>query len=218
MKQKFFIPDFTRVIDKRYQKQENKMKIYDISQELTGCVVYPGDITPQKELASDMEKGALYNLTNISFCTHNGTHIDAPFHFVKDGRKVNEIPLEKFIGPCYVICHKGDFTKQDAETLTADMCSEAKKRILISGDATVTSGAAEVFANKGIYLLGNESQTVGPEDSPMQVHKILLEKDVVLLEGIRLFGIKEGEYFLCAQPVNIEGSDGAPCRAVLIEF
>ena len=193
------------------------MKIYDISQELIGCEVYSGDISPEKELVSDMAKGDLYNLTNISFCTHNGTHIDAPFHFIKDGKGINEISLHKFIGPCCVVCHNGDFTEQDAENLTKVM-SEAKKRILISGNATVTAGAAKVFAEKGVLLVGNESQTVGPENAPMEVHKILLEKEVVLLEGIRLSGIKEGEYFLCAQPINISGSDGAPCRAVLIEF
>ena len=78
--------------------------------------------------------------------------------------------------------------------------------------------AARVFADKGIYLLGNESQTVGPEDAPMEVHKILLSKDVVLLEGLRLSNIEQGEYFLSAAPINIAGSDGAPCRAVLIKF
>ena len=75
-----------------------------------------------------------------------------------------------------------------------------------------------MFADKGIYLLGCELQSVGPEASPMAVHKILLKKEVVLLEGLRLNNIDDGEYFLCAPPVNIAGSDGAPCRAVLIKF
>ena len=194
------------------------MKIYDISQELTECVVFPGDMAPEKELVSDMSKGDLYNLTNISLCTHNGTHIDAPCHFINEGKAVDEIPLEKFIGPCCVICHNGDFTAQDIQKIFGDKKEDFPKRILISGDATVTADAAKVFADKGIYLLGNESQTVGPEDAPMEVHKILLGKDVVLLEGLRLSGIEQGEYFLSAAPVNIAGSDGSPCRAVLIEF
>ena len=194
------------------------MKIYDISQELTGCNVYPGDITPQKELVSDMTKGDLYNLTNISICTHNGTHADAPVHFINGGKAIDYIPLEKFIGPCYVVCHSGDFTAHHAQKLINDREGNFLKRILISGNATVTADAAKVFAENEIYLLGNESQTVGPELSPMEVHKILLEKEVVLLEGLRLAGIKQGEYFLSAAPLNIAGSDGAPCRAVLIEF
>ena len=192
------------------------MKIYDISQELMGCVVYPGDKAPEKELVCDMKQGDLYNLTNISLCTHNGTHIDATFHFIKDGKTVNNIPLKKFIGECVVVCHRGEFTAQDARELVEQ--ENFPKRILIKGDASVTEDSAKVFADKGIYLLGCEAQSVGPEASPMAVHKILLEKEVVLLEGLRLKGIKEGEYFLCGAPVNIAGSDGAPCRAVLIRF
>ena len=57
------------------------MKIYDISQEVFGCVVYPGDPEPKKEVLSRMSDGALYNLTALSMCCHNGTHVDAPFHF-----------------------------------------------------------------------------------------------------------------------------------------
>lgn len=191
------------------------MKIYDISQELTGCEVYPGDRVPEKELVSDMTKGDLYNLTNISLCAHNGTHIDAPFHFLESGNAVNDIPLQKFVGPCVVVYHDGEFTGHHAMELIKD---NSVKRILIGGNATVTASAAKVFADNEIYLLGNESQTVGPEQSPMEVHKILLSKDVVLLEGIRLSGVKPGEYFLFAAPINIAGSDGAPCRAVLVNF
>ncbi len=192
------------------------MKIYDISQELMGCVVYPGDKAPEKELVCDMKQGDLYNLTNVSLCTHNGTHIDAPFHFIKDGKTVNNIPLEKLIGECVVVCHRGEFTAQDARELVEQ--ENFPKRILIKGDASVTEDSAKVFADKGIYLLGCEAQSVGPEASPMAVHKILLKKEVVLLEGLRLNNIEDGVYFLCAQPVNIAGSDGAPCRAVLIRF
>ena len=194
------------------------MKIYDISQELTECAVFPGDKSPEKEVVSDMSKGDLYNLTNISLCTHNGTHIDAPFHFINDGKRVDDIPLEKFIGPCCVVYHEGDFTEQHIKNLIEDKFEDFPKRILISGKATVTADAARVFAEKGIYLLGNESQTVGPEDAPMEVHKILLSKEVVLLEGLRLSHIEQGEYFLSAAPINIAGGDGSPCRAVLIKF
>ena len=73
-----------------------------------------------------------------------------------------------------------------------------------------------MFAAAGIYLLGNESQTVGPEHAPMKVHLILLEAEVVLLEGIRLGEVREGAYTLFAAPINLAGADGAPCRAVLL--
>lgn len=69
----------------------------------------------------------------------------------------------------------------------------------------------------GILTLGNESQTVGPENAPMEVHLILLGANVVLLEGIRLSEVSEGVYFLNAAPLNLSGPDGSPCRAVLID-
>ena len=81
----------------------------------------------------------------------------------------------------------------------------------------MTADAAEVFAGAGIKLLGNEGQTVGPEEAPMQVHLILLKRGIALLEGIVLTGVPEGHYFLNAAPLNVAGCDGAPCRAYLIE-
>jgi arylformamidase len=80
----------------------------------------------------------------------------------------------------------------------------------------VSEEAAKVFAEAEILLLGNESQTVGPEDAPMAVHLILLGADVILLEGIRLAAVSEGVYLLNAAPLNLSGADGSPCRAVLI--
>ena len=73
-----------------------------------------------------------------------------------------------------------------------------------------------MFAEAGIDLVGNESQTVGPEDAPMQVHLTLLGAEVVLLEGIRLVDVPTGVYLLSAAPISLAGSDGAPCRAILI--
>lgn len=195
------------------------MKIYDISQEIFGCQVYPGDPTPQKRVLSSMEKGDLYNLTAFSMCAHNGTHIDAPFHFIKDGKTVDSIGLDTFIGMAYVAEHNGIVSADDATEMlekAKKQNSDAAKRILIKGDAEVSAEAAKVFAESNILLLGNESQTVGPENAPMEVHLILLGAGVVLLEGIRLSEVSEGVYFLNAAPLNLSGSDGSPCRAVLI--
>ena len=195
------------------------MKIYDISQEIFGCQVYPGDPTPQKRLLYSMEKGILYNLTAFSMCVHNGMHIDAPFHFIKDGKTVDSIGLDTFIGMAYVAEHNGIVSADDATEMlekAKKQNSDAAKRILIKGDAEVSAEAAQVFAESNILLLGNESQTVGPENAPMEVHLILLGAGVVLLEGIRLSEVSEGVYFLNAVPLNLSGSDGSPCRAVLI--
>ena len=195
------------------------MKIYDISQEVFGCQVYPGDPVPEKKVLSSMEKGDLYNLTAFSMCAHNGTHIDAPFHFLKYGKTVDAIDLEAFIGMAYVAEHHGIVSGEDAVEIiekAKEQNPESGKRILIKGDAEVSLEAANVFASEGILLLGNESQTVGPEDAPMAVHQTLLAANVILLEGIRLAEVSEGVYLLNAAPLNLSGADGSPCRAVLI--
>ena len=191
------------------------MKIYDISQEVFSCRVYPRDPKPEKQTLCATEKGDLYNLTAFSMCAHNGTHVDAPFHFLGDGKTVDQVPLSAFVGDCYVARHNGAVT--GAQALAILQKAAGIPRILIAGDSTVTEDAARVFADGGICLLGNESQTVGPEDAPMQVHKCLLAKNVVLLEGVILEGIPEDTYFLSAAPLNLAGADGAPCRAILIK-
>ena len=152
-------------------------------------------------------------------CAHNGTHIDAPRHFIKDGKAVDEIPLEAFVGKAFVAEHHGIVTGDDAKRIIKKARAnepESARRILLKGDLEVSLEAAEAFASSGILLLGNESQTVGPERAPMAVHLALLSANVVLLEGIRLADVSEGVYFLNAAPLNLAGADGSPCRAILI--
>ena len=191
--------------------------IIDISQEVFTCTVYPGDPAPVRSILSSIENGEVCNLTAISMCAHNGTHVDAPFHFIQDGKTIDRISLDCFIGPCWVSRHDGLVTGKDAAAILGKAHNEnADKRILIAGKATVTEEAAKVFADHGVWLVGNESQTVGPEDAPKRVHEILLGSGAVLLEGIVLTDVAEGQYILHAAPLNLGGSDGAPCRAYLI--
>ncbi len=191
------------------------MKVYDISQEVFSCTVYPGDPKPEKQTLCAINAGDLYNLTAFSMCAHNGTHIDAPFHFLKDGKSVESMELHTFVGDCFVVRYEGNITAEDANAILQK--AAGIPRILIAGPVTVTAEAAEVFAARGICLLGNEGQSVGPENAPMQVHKILLGRDIALLEGIVLKNVPEGRYFLSAAPLKLAGADGAPCRAYLIE-
>ena len=191
------------------------MKIYDISQEVFSCAVYPGDPKPEKQALYSTGEGDLYNLTSFAMCAHNGTHVDAPFHFLHNGKTVGQMELAHFVGDCYVARHEGDVTAADAENILKK--ADGAERILIAGNATVSAEAAEVFASGRIKLLGNEGQTIGPEDAPMQVHLILLRREIALLEGIVLNEVPEGRYFLSAAPLNLGGADGAPCRAYLIQ-
>ena len=197
------------------------MKIYDISQEVFGCEIYPGDPKPEKISVSAIENGDLYNLTSFSMCAHNGTHIDAPSHFIKNGKSVDKLSLEKMIGYAIVIEHNGNVSEADAKAFINKMKDDLDmpiSKLLIKGDATVTLEAAKAFVENKLDLIGNESQTVGPMESPMPVHLELLNAEVILLEGINLTNVPEGIYFLNAAPLNLGDSDGAPCRAILIDF
>lgn len=191
--------------------------IYDISQELFSCAVFPGDPAPVRQVLADMSKGDTINLTAFSMCAHNGTHLDAPSHFIEGGKTVDQLDPTAYLGDCCVVRHEGDVTAADALTiLDKALAVGAPQRILIAGKAVVTEAAARVFARARIKLIGNESQTVGPEKSPMAVHLILLGADVVLLEGLVLSHVPEGKYFLTAVPLNLGGCEGAPCRAMLV--
>ncbi len=197
------------------------MKLYDISQEVFSCSVYPGDPAPEQNSLCRITNGDLYNLTAFQMCAHNGTHLDAPFHFYAEGKTIEQLALEACIGVCFVVEHSGELTGTDAASLlelARQAHPEAADRILVKGDILVTEDAARVFADAGILLLGVESQSVGPEDAPMAVHKILLGAEVVLLEGLRLDAVSSGSYLLSAAPLNLAGCDGAPCRAALIEL
>jgi len=196
------------------------MEIYDISQEVFSCAVFPGDSSPERKVLETIKGGSFVNLTGLSMCAHNGTHVDAPYHFYDEGKTVDELDLNKLVGKCFVTFAKGPIGEAEATSIVnkaKKIDSEAAKRILIGGDMYVTIGAAKVFTRSGVVLVGNESQTVGPLNAPAQVHYELLSAEVVLLEGIRLESVEEGVYLLNAAPLNLGGADGAPCRALLIK-
>lgn len=195
------------------------MKIYDISQEVLNCEVYPEDPKPSITFLKETAKGDLYNLSTFEMCSHNGTHIDAPLHFFNDGKSIKDIILEKCVGKCFVIREEeikdAEMTKNTINRLQL-LDKEASKRLLVKGRCDISKEVASILSNS-IDLIGSETQSVGPENVPMAVHLELLRNDVVLLEGIRLNEIKEGIYFLSAAPLNIGIAEGSPCRALLIE-
>lgn len=189
------------------------MKIYDITQELFGGKVYPGDPAPSYERILTIEKGDPCNLTKFQMCAHNATHMDAPAHYYTEGKTIEQVELSSCVGPCSVIdltdCGEAELIKR------LETC---QKRLLIKGDGVVTLERAKLFIRYGIVLVGIEGQSVGPDDSHEPVHFELLGKEVVILEGLVLKEVTVGEYFLSAAPLKLGGSEGAPCRAILLQM
>ena len=190
------------------------MKIFDISQELFTCSVFPGDMAPTKTQVLKLKNKDVCNLTNLMMCAHNGTHVDAPYHFYEDGKTIDQLDLHKVVGEAQVISFDGELREADVDKLLID----SPPRILFKGKTIITLEAAKALNRHGIHLVGVESQTVGPEDAPRDTHLELLGKEVVLLEGIRLMDVPEGTYLLFAAPINLGGCDGAPCRALLVKM
>lgn len=178
------------------------MKIYDITQELFSCQVYPGDTPPTYKQVQALADDKACNLTDISMCSHNATHIDAPAHYIENGKTIDQLPLDIFVG---------------AATITEDLPSAEEllqtTRLLIKGKKELTIPEATLLSNSNLQLIGVESQSVG---SP-EVHRILLSAGIALLEGITLSHVPEGQYTLIAPPLKLGGLEGAPCRAMLVE-
>lgn len=189
------------------------MRIIDITQELFTSNVYPGDKPPSYERIMQIKNGDVINLTTIEMCVHNGTHIDAPCHFIDNGKSIDEMDLEIFVGECTVVSLDGEVGGREM----AEILKKCKPRLLIKGRINLTTGAAEAMVEGGLKLIGVESQSVGPVDAPKAVHMVLLGHDVTALEGLDLSLVSDGDYFLCAAPLNLGKSDGSPCRAILLD-
>ena len=131
--------------------------IYDISQPLFECEVFPGDPAPEKKPLLKIENGDSCNLTALSMCAHNGTHVDAPLHFIEGGKGIDQVALEKFIGTAYVETHSGEISAEDAREILArakKACGDAGVKILIRGKAVLTAEGAQVLAEAGIDVAG----------------------------------------------------------------
>lgn len=183
------------------------MKIYDITRELLSAPVYEGDASPELKKVTDISECG-FATSNLSMCLHNGTHADAPAHAVKGGTAIADIPPDRFVGRCSVIT-----ASKITPKFVAALRKKSIKRLLIRGTELTAFSAFELnFAR--LWLLGTERPTIGD----LSVHKRLLSAGTVILEGLDLSAVPDGEYLISALPVKIAGADGAPVRAVLIDY
>ncbi len=190
------------------------MNIIDISRELFSTPVYPGDPAPYRDLVRRMEMGDLYNLSGFYTGCHSATHVDAPRHFIEDGKTIEQIAPGRFIGECTVVEAAGIITGSDID----DILPTSKKMILFKGDgkAFLCESGAFALTDAGVTLIGTDALSIEMGDETFAAHRELLGAEVVVLEGLDLSRVEPGDYRLIALPLLLAGTEASPVRAVLI--
>jgi arylformamidase len=206
-------------------------RIYDISVPIrSGGLVYPGNPEIDISLQQAVAKGAGANVSSIRFGSHTGTHADAARHFFDDGQTVDRIPLERLIGPALLLSFPDDLRAVSAADLRNHDLKGRKRVLLRTRNSALLSqkefvrdytylapDGAQFLADNGVELVGIDYLSIEQFHSGHhKTHRILLERSVVILEGLDLSVPAPGEYELICLPLRIEGCDGAPARAVLI--
>jgi len=209
------------------------MKIYDISLVISPDLpVWPGDHRAVLEQVEFMDKGANANVSRMAVGVHVGTHVDAPHHFLNDGRTVENLPLGVLTGPALVV-HVPDVVDiiaagvLERSTIPAGtervLFKTRNSRIWERGDkefcegfVAISADGAEWLVRNGVKLVGVDYLSVAPYKQSAPTHQILLRAGVVILEGVDLSAVPPGTYALYCLPLKLAGSEGAPARAILI--
>lgn len=210
------------------------MTIYDITLTISSALpVWPGDPAVALSRAQTIESGDPVNVTRLDISAHTGTHVDAPYHFLNDGRTVETLPLEVLTGPCYVLQLPDDVEAITAEVLERSPIPAGVERLLfgtsnsrlwVRGEnqfqtdfVAVTEDGAEWLVARGVRLVGIDYLSVAPYSQTIPTHITLLKAGVIILEGLNLSQIPRGFYDLYCLPLKLAGSDGAPARTILIQ-
>ncbi len=207
-------------------------RIYDISVPIrSGGLVYPGNPEVEITLQQAVAKGAGANVSSIRFGSHTGTHADAARHFFDDGQSVDRIPLERLIGPALLLSFPDDLRAISAADLRNHDLKGRTRILLRTRNSALLSqkefvrdytylapDGAQYLVDNGVELVGIDYLSIEQFHSGHhKTHRILLERSVVILEGLDLSVPTSGEYELICLPLRIEGCDAAPARAVLIK-
>lgn len=211
-------------------------KLIDLSHPLQhGQLGFPGD--PELSVViHDTIASIGYNVTRIGMSTHQGTHLDAPFHFFDDGKTVDEIPLERFYGPASLVDLAPGSSLDPKTPITIDMLRRHEEKFrpgakiiyrtgwdrtyntpeFFTDYPTLTVDAARWIAERRIGLLGMDTGT--PSTDWQECHWVLLGKgvEIVLVEGLTRLDQLPEEFTFIGFPLNVKGRDGSPIRAVAV--
>ncbi len=208
------------------------MRIFDITIPLCAQTpVWQGDKKVSIQRTTTIAPGEEYNVSEVEMGVHAGTHIDAPFHVLADGRTVDQIPLERLLGKAQVIQIADEVACITREILDNSLLESGIQRILFktrnsrrwdenpfifrSDFVGLDADAAQFLVERGIFLTGIDGFTISNTDEILPTHRILLESGVVILENLDLRDVPAGVYDLYCLPLKLIGTDGAPVRAIL---
>lgn len=207
------------------------MRTYDITLTISpDLVVWPDDPPIELHRAARMEDGAVSNVTRLAMSAHAGTHIDAPYHFVPDGETVENIDIDLLTGRAYVL-HLPEADQVTAAMLEGSAIPPRTKRVLLKtrnsdlwakpnhkfdkNYVPLAPDGAQWMVDRGVKLVGVDYLSVAAFSDVVTTHQILLGAGVVIVEGLNLAAVSQGRYTLYCLPLKLQGSDGAPARAIL---
>jgi arylformamidase len=210
------------------------MKIHDVTLTLAvDMPVWPGGMPVVIEWEKRIEEGANSNDSRMEIGIHTGTHVDAPYHFLKTGNTVETLPLETLIGKTMVVELSADVDEITREAVERLKLPDGVERILFKTRNSqywikglkefqkdfvgIDAGAAQLLVEKGVRLVGIDYLSIAPFKSSRPTHEILLKAKTVIIEGLDLSGVNAGEYTMHCLPLKIHQSEGAPARVILIE-
>ncbi len=206
-------------------------RVFDISAEIhPGMPSFPGDPPITIRPTHQISQGDPYNLSELGFGTHAGSHIDPPRHFLANGLTSDQVDLEALNGPCRVVQvpdHHREIGTGDLRGLlhgvgrvlfrTHNSVRWAHGESFFPDYVALAPETAEYLAAAQLRLVGIDSQSIERDTTNQYpVHHTLLESGCVILEGLRLADVPPGDYELRCLPLKIREGDGAPCRAVLV--
>jgi len=189
-----------------------------------GVPVWPGDTPYCYQLVSRIADGNSVNVGKLATTTHLGTHLDAPWHYLDTGEKLESVPLSVLVGPCRVVDARGQ------ETLSLDFLQKvelAERTLFYTGQPNnwpsfphhfmhVEPEAVACMASRGVRLYGTDCPSVDPLTSKdLPAHKAFAQAGIYIVEGLALEGVAAGEYELICLPLKLEGAEAAPVRAIL---
>ena len=209
------------------------MHTYDLTLTVSPEIpVWPGDPSVDLQRVRKIEEGANANVSHLKMSVHTGTHVDAPYHFLENGKTVDELPLNILMGRAYVVHLHDSVDMITTEVLDGADIPPRTRRVLMrtrnsafwtksnlpfqENFVAIDEGAAEYLVKRGVKLVGVDYLSVAPYKNSAPTHKVLLKAGLVVVEGLNLSKVSQGRYNFYCLPLKLAGSDGAPARAILV--